>query len=91
MFDARVEGMFGGTGMSFDWEGLVQQSAYKSLPKPFFLAGGLTPDNVSGAIRIVKPWAVDVSSGVELAPGKKDHARINAFVTAVRRADEALK
>lgn len=70
----------GGLGATFDW------SLLKSLDPalPFMLSGGLTPDNVGEAIRIVQPFGVDVSSGVETAPGEKDAALIRAFVTAAR-------
>ncbi|MEX0942780.1 MAG: phosphoribosylanthranilate isomerase [Pseudomonadales bacterium] len=91
LLDTRVEGMFGGTGTTFDWTRLIRQSGYKKLSRPLFLAGGLTPENVRDAIRIVQPYAVDVSTGVESAPGKKDHARIKAFVDAVRQIDEELQ
>jgi phosphoribosylanthranilate isomerase len=72
----------GGTGVSFDWS-LIPAS----LPLPIVLAGGLTPDNVAQAVRHVRPWAVDVSSGVEQAKGIKDAAAIAAFVRGARRED----
>ena len=86
LLDAYVEGTHGGTGATFDWA-LIP----KNLPLPVVLSGGLTPDNVTAAIRAVRPWAVDVSSGVEPSgPGNKgikDAARIAAFVSGVRNAD----
>ena len=82
LLDAYVEGLAGGTGSAFDWS-LIPPA----LPLPVVLSGGLTPDNVARAIRAVKPWAVDVSSGVESSKGIKDAARIAAFVSGVRNAD----
>ncbi len=82
LLDAFVEGTHGGTGATFDWALIPQK-----LPLPVILSGGLTPTNVSAAIRAVRPWAVDVSSGVEQAKGIKDAAKIAAFVTGVRNAD----
>lgn len=73
----------GGTGESFDWNLAVKARAYG---KPVFLAGGLTPGNVGEAVRTVQPFAVDVSSGVESAPGRKDPAKMRAFVEAVKSA-----
>ena len=69
----------GGTGRTFDWSLLAR------LPrsKPFFLAGGLTPDNVSDAIRAVRPDAIDVATGVESAPGVKDHAKLRKLFAKV--------
>ena len=81
LLDAYVEG-FGGAGTVFDWS-LVPDS----LPLPVLLAGGLTASNVGDAIRRLRPWAVDVSSGVESAKGIKDAAKIAAFVAAVKSAD----
>lgn len=73
----------GGNGLSFDWR-LV---ARRRWLKPWMLAGGLTPDNVATAIRLTNARQVDVSSGVESAPGVKDHAKIRAFVAAATGAD----
>jgi phosphoribosylanthranilate isomerase len=82
LFDAFSEGTYGGTGSSFDWS-LIP----RGMPLPVILSGGLTPANVAQAVRAVRPWAVDVSSGVESAPGIKDAARIAAFMSGVRDAD----
>jgi phosphoribosylanthranilate isomerase len=81
LLDAYVEG-YGGAGQLFDWS-LVP----KRLPLPVVLAGGLTAENVGSAIRNLRPWAVDVSSGVEIAKGVKDATKIAAFVAAVKNAD----
>ena len=82
LLDAFVDGSHGGTGATFDWALIPDQ-----LPLPLILAGGLHPDNVADAIRQVRPWAVDVSSGVEAAKGIKDAAKIAAFIRGVRNAD----
>lgn len=79
--DALVEG-YGGAGTRFDWSLVPAQR-----PKPLILSGGLTPGNVGEAIRQVRPWAVDVSSGVEAAKGVKDPVKIAAFISEVRNAD----
>ena len=81
LLDAWVEGVHGGTGATFDWA-LIP----RSLPIPVVLSGGLNPGNVEQAVRSVRPWAVDVSSGVESAKGIKDAAKIEAFMTGVRNA-----
>lgn len=81
LLDTYVAGVPGGTGESFDWS-LVPAK----LSKPVILAGGLTADNVASAIAQVRPYAVDVSGGVEQAKGIKDPARIEAFLRAVREA-----
>jgi phosphoribosylanthranilate isomerase len=85
LVDATVPGMYGGTGQSIDWNRLANYE--DSIGRmPLILAGGLTPDNVAEAIRIVRPHGVDVASGVESAPGKKDHVKIRDFVAAAREA-----
>ncbi|MBI5109954.1 MAG: phosphoribosylanthranilate isomerase [Rhodocyclales bacterium] len=81
LLDAHVEG-YGGGGQSFDWS-LIPPS----LPLPVILSGGLHPGNVREAIRRVKPWAVDVSSGVESGKGIKDMRKISEFIAGVRDAD----
>jgi phosphoribosylanthranilate isomerase len=83
MLDAKVPGTLGGTGHSFDWSMATAIARRRRL----VLAGGLTPDNVGAAVTLLRPWCVDVASGVESAPGVKDAARVEAFVDAVRRAD----
>jgi len=79
LLDAYVEGVPGGTGEAFDWS-LIPQG----LSKPIILAGGLTPDNVAEAVDRIRPYAVDVSGGVEESKGIKDHAKIRAFINALR-------
>jgi phosphoribosylanthranilate isomerase len=78
LFDRRGKGIWGGTGESFDWELL---RGHRS-EVPAILAGGLRPDNVAAAIAIADPYAVDVASGVESEPGRKDHAAMAAFFEA---------
>ncbi len=85
LLDAYRPGVPGGTGERFDWS-LVPQG----LPLPVILSGGLTPENVAEAIQVVRPWAVDVSSGVEAHKGIKDAAKIAAFIERVRNADVRL-
>lgn len=82
LVDAFVEGVPGGTGEGFDWSLLPAD-----LPLPLILSGGLYPGNVKAAVEEVRPWAVDVSSGVESAKGIKDVAKIAAFVEEVNRAE----
>lgn len=83
LLDSCVAGKAGGTGETFNWE--VGAEAAK-FGKPIFLAGGLTPENVADAVRIVRPFGVDVSSGVEQSPGKKDPKKMRDFIAAVRSA-----
>ena len=82
MLDTKVEGERGGSGRTWDWS-LASQRRSKI---PRILAGGLTPDNVAEAIAVVKPFAVDVASGVEASPGIKDHAKLEAFISVAAPA-----
>jgi phosphoribosylanthranilate isomerase len=82
LLDGHARGAAGGTGQTFDWSLLPEGAA-----QPLILAGGLDAHNVGAGIRAVHPWAVDVASGVELAPGVKDPARLAAFIAAVHDAD----
>jgi phosphoribosylanthranilate isomerase len=81
LLDAYSSDTLGGTGGVFNWDLAVE--AQKS-GRPIFLAGGLTPENVADAVRKVQPFGVDVSSGVESSPGKKDHAKVRAFINAAK-------
>jgi phosphoribosylanthranilate isomerase len=83
LLDAYVEGQPGGTGMCAPWE-LAAQVTGKA---PIILSGGLRPENVADAIRRVHPFGVDVSSGVERAPGRKDHRKVKEFIAHVRETD----
>jgi phosphoribosylanthranilate isomerase len=83
LLDAFTAGKPGGTGETFNWE-LARQAG--EMGRPIFLAGGLTPENVAQAVRQAAPFAVDVSSGVEAAPGVKDHAKVRAFIRAAKAA-----
>jgi phosphoribosylanthranilate isomerase len=83
LVDAAVKGLYGGSGVTADWK-----RAFELADKyPLLLAGGLTPENVTEAVRQVKPWGVDVASGVECAPGQKDANKMKMFVQAVRRSE----
>ena len=86
LLDAPHSGQYGGTGHSTDWS--LAHTAAKS--HRILLAGGLTPENVAEAILAVRPYAVDVTSGVESKPGKKDAAKLRAFLEAVARANQQL-
>ena len=86
LLDSHDAGGLGGTGHSFDWAQIPANVGHRLI-----LAGGLNPDNVGRAVRMSTPYAVDVSSGIESAPGRKDPARMQAFVEAVCRADTAAK
>jgi phosphoribosylanthranilate isomerase len=82
LFDTYDERRTGGTGRRFDWSLL----ALYERSKPFFLSGGLTPENVVAAVSLVRPDGIDISSGLESAPGIKDHAKITRLIDRVRRA-----
>jgi phosphoribosylanthranilate isomerase len=81
LLDAHSNSRLGGTGATFNWDLAIEAN---KLGRPIFLAGGLTPENVAEAVARVNPFAVDVSSGVESAPGKKDHAKVKAFIAAAK-------
>ncbi len=83
LLDAYVEGKAGGPGTAFSWDLVAAVSA----KVPIILSGGLRPDSVEAAVRRIRPYAVDVSSGVEFRPGEKDPQKVREFVAAVRRAD----
>jgi phosphoribosylanthranilate isomerase len=83
LVDASVKGAYGGTGVTADWKG----AAELARSYPLLLAGGLTPENVAKAVRQVKPWGVDVASGVESSPGVKDAVKMEMFVRAVKSLD----
>lgn len=83
LVDASVKGVYGGSGVTADWDG----AAELAQTYPLLLAGGLTPENVAEAVGRVKPWGVDVASGVESAPGEKDAAKMSAFVKAIKRLE----
>ncbi|NOT89554.1 MAG: phosphoribosylanthranilate isomerase [Lysobacter sp.] len=85
LFDSNASGQAGGSGHTFDWSRIPAD-----CPRPYLLAGGLNPDNVFEAIRATGCWGVDVSSGIETAPGVKNHERMRRFVAEVGRADGIL-
>jgi phosphoribosylanthranilate isomerase len=86
LLDASVKGVYGGSGVTADW------SMATELAKnyPLLLAGGLTPENVADAVWQVRPWGVDVASGVESEPGRKDAGKMAAFVRSVDEIDKAI-
>ncbi len=83
LLDSHVAGQPGGTGARFNWDLAV---AATKLGRPVILAGGLTPENAAEAVRQVRPYALDVSSGVESAPGRKDAGKVRAFIAAAKGA-----
>ncbi len=82
LLDAWCDEAYGGTGKRFDWQLAKRLTGQRSL----ILAGGLNPENIIDAVRLVKPYGVDVSSGVEARPGKKDHQKVAEFICRVRNA-----
>lgn len=82
LLDSYREGMRGGTGVAFDWHLAVVAKTFGKV----ILAGGLTPENVAEAVKLVQPYGVDVTGGVEKEQGIKDHAKLKKFITEVRRA-----
>lgn len=86
MLDSKDEVLHGGTGRVFNWS-VAQREGQSVKSASLFLAGGLSPENVADAIATVRPYAVDACSSLELAPGKKSHERVRAFINAVRRSE----
>jgi phosphoribosylanthranilate isomerase len=84
LLDAHSRKGLGGTGEQFNWDLAVKAQAFG---RPIFLAGGLTPENVAAAVQTVHPFGVDVSSGVESAPGIKDPAKVRAFIAAAKSVE----
>ena len=84
LLDACSPGKPGGTGETFNWDLALQA---RGLGRPIFLAGGLTPENVAAAVQRARPYGVDVSSGVEAAPGRKDPAKVRAFIQAAKAVE----
>jgi phosphoribosylanthranilate isomerase len=86
LLDTATPRQFGGTGQTFDWNQVYGANAFGSI----VIAGGLNPENIADAVATLHPFAVDVSSGVESAPGKKSYDKMRRFIEAVRRVDVAL-
>jgi phosphoribosylanthranilate isomerase len=84
LLDAHSSKGLGGTGEQFNWDLAVKAQAYG---RPIIIAGGLTPENVAAAVQAVRPFGVDVSSGVESAPGKKDPVKVRAFIAAAKSVE----
>lgn len=87
LLDAARAGQYGGTGETTDWDFARRAAASRRI----ILSGGLNVENVAAAIRTVRPYAVDVASGLETKPGKKDHAKLQEFIQEVRRAEQQLE
>ncbi len=88
LVDSRTETAVGGTGMAFDWNSAVSLFQNPEARPHLVLAGGLTPENVSNAITTLHPWGIDVVSGVESAPGRKDPEKVRKFITRARATNE---
>lgn len=91
LLDAKTAGAAGGTGKTLPWKRLREVLAQERRGARIILAGGLTPENVAEAIQTLRPWGVDVASGVEERPGKKDAARVEAFIRNARNAFAAIE
>ena len=89
LLDSSTPEQPGGTGRALDWKRLAPLVHVMNKSAKVIVAGGLTPANVTEAMRILRPWGVDVSTGVEAIPGRKDPVKVRAFVKAVREADRA--
>ncbi len=89
LLDSTTPEQPGGTGQVFNWKKVAPLVQVMNRSVKVVVAGGLTPSNVAEAMRTLRPWGVDVSSGVESEPGKKDRAKVRAFINAVRAADKA--
>lgn len=87
LLDSQSDGMHGGTGVTFDWEGTREMVQSLGSLVPVIVAGGLTASNVARAVSLLQPFGVDVASGVETRPGKKDPDKVRAFIEAVRASD----
>jgi phosphoribosylanthranilate isomerase len=87
LVDSRTANAVGGTGVAFDWEAARKGLFGNASSRRLIAAGGLTPDNMAEAIAKLQPWGVDVVSGVELTPGRKDAAKVRAFIANARAAD----
>jgi phosphoribosylanthranilate isomerase len=87
LMDSGTAERRGGTGKTFDWDEAAPMVRLLARKHRVIIAGGLSPQNVHRAIQVFSPWGVDVVTGVESEPGKKDHAKVQAFITAVRRAE----
>jgi phosphoribosylanthranilate isomerase len=84
LFDTKIDGLWGGTGTSFDWDMLTEAE----IEIPFFLSGGLGAENIKGAVETVQPYAVDVSSSLEQKPGLKDFEKIETFMDEMRALEQ---
>jgi phosphoribosylanthranilate isomerase len=91
LLDSRTATLLGGTGQSFDWQAASRELAASAAGLRWIVAGGLNPENVGEAIATLRPWGVDVATGVETSPGKKDPAKVRAFVENARIAAHRAK
>jgi len=86
LLDTHREGRLGGTGEAWSWEMLGERRGLADVTQRIIVAGGLSPENVAEAVRVARPWGVDVSSGVEVRPGVKDPARVKEFIEKAKAA-----